>query len=222
MKKKVDSRFEFNLSDINQNSIDYKISGKKFILIFQTKGANKLIKVFENDEQQNYINNIEIVCNDMENARLLLHAFKKTIPLCETNIVRLVPTEGLGNKIDWLIENTVEVTIEGTVYSQEMERIGEDNNKLRLTLKEITEKKSVEYIYEFNLSDLNANSLEYDISGKELSINLLANYNTKVIKLYKDGEIQSYASQMNIYVSDIESARNLLLALKESIEENAD
>ncbi len=222
MKKKVETRYEFNLSDINQNSIDYKISGKKFLLTFQTKGASKLVKVYENDEQQNYINNIQILCDDMENARLLLHVFKKTIPLCEANIVRLVPAEGLGSKIDWLIENTKEVTVEGTVFNQELERITEDNNKLRLTLREITEKKSTEYVYEFNLSDLNPNSLKYDISGKELSVNLITNYNTKVIKIYKDGEIQSYASEMNIYVTDIESARNVLLALKEGVTENAE
>ena len=222
MKKKVDSRYEFNLSDINQNSLDYKVSGKKFVLTFQTIGDSKLIKVFENDEQQNYINDLEILCNDMENARLLLHVFKKTIPLCESNIVRLVPEQNLGNKIDWLIENITEVSVEETVYNQVLERISDDNNKLRLTLKEITEKKSTEYIYEFNLTDLNPNSLKYDISGKELSVNLITNYNTKVIKIYKDGEIQSYASQMNIHVSDIESARNVLLALKECITENAE
>ncbi len=222
MKKKVDSRYEFNLSDINQNSLDYKVSGKKFVLTFQTVGDSKLIKVFENDEQQNYINDIEILCNDMENARLLLHVFKKTIPLCESNIARLVPEQNIGNKIDWLIENTTEVSVGETVYSQLLERISEDNNKLRLTLKEITVKKNTEYIYEFNLSDINPNSLEYDISGKKLSVNLVTNYNTKVIKIYKDGEIQSYASQMNIHVSDIESARNILLALKECVTENAE
>ena len=101
-----------------------------------------------------------------------------------------------------------------------LEKISDDNNKLRLTIKEIKDQKSTEYIYEFNLSDINPNSLGYDISGKKLSVDLITNYNSKVIKIYKNGEIQNYSNQMNIYVADIEIARNIILALKESIEEN--
>jgi hypothetical protein len=79
----------------------------------------------------------------------------------------------------------------------------------------------VEYIYEFNLSDLNPNSVEYDIKGKELSIVLNTNYNAKVIKTYEDGELQNYTNKINIYANDIDLARNLILGLKESIEENS-
>ncbi|MBU8891141.1 MAG: hypothetical protein KOO66_00060 [Bacteroidales bacterium] len=222
MKKRVDTKYIFNLSDINHNSLNYKIGGKKIEISFQTKGANKLIKVLENDEQQNYINKIELLCYDTENARLLMHIFKKTIPICESNIVRLVPEDNLSKKVDWLIENTIEVTLEGKVYNQLLERTSDNDNSLRLTLKEINDKKNIELIYEFNLSDINPNSVKYDISGKELSVNMVSNYNTKVIKTYKDGEIQSYSNQMNIYVTDIESARNIILALKECITENTD
>jgi hypothetical protein len=222
MKKKTESSFEFNLSDINEHSLDYKILGKKFQIVFQTKGGYKLIKAYKDQEQQNFDDDGSILCDDGENARLIMHALKKGIPLCEAAIVRLVPEENLAAKVSWLIEHTVEVTFEAKTINQKLERIeNDDHNKLRLMITEITEKKSVEYIYEFNLSDLNPNSVEYDIKGKELSIVLNTNYNAKVIKTYEDGELQNYTNKINIYANDIDLARNLILGLKESIEENS-
>ncbi|NOQ26980.1 MAG: hypothetical protein GQ564_16590 [Bacteroidales bacterium] len=221
-KKRVDTKYNFNLSDFNHNTLKYKISGKKIFINMQTKGANKLIKVIENDVQKNYTDKLDILCDDYENARLLMHLLKKAIPLCEENIVRVIPESDLNSKVNWLIENTVEIPFEGKTYNQVLERVSEDNNKLRLTLMEITDKKRTEFIYEFNLSDVNPNSVKYDISGIELSINLVTNFNSKVVKVYKDGEIQSYLNSLNIYVPDIETARNFILALKECINENAD
>ncbi len=43
-----------------------------------------------------------------------------------------------------------------------------------------------------------------------------------VIKIYKNGEIQNYSSTVSFCVPDIESARNLKLALIERINENTD
>lgn len=222
MKKRLDTKYIFNLSDFNHNTLNYKISGKRMYINMQTKGANKLIKVIENDVQKNYTDKLEILCDDYENARLLMHLLRKAIPLCEENIARLVPENGLNSKVNWLIENTVEIPFAGKTYNQVLVRVAEDDNKLRLTLMEITDKKSVEYIYEFNLSDINPNSVKYDISGIELSINLITNFNSKVIKVYKDGETQSYSNSLNIYVPDIETARNFILAIEECINENAD
>lgn len=220
MKKKVDERFEFNLSDINLNTIDYKIAGKKLAIVFKTKGGDRLIKVFEDDVQQNYTDDLMLICEDAENARLLEYILKKAIPICEENIVRLVPEDNLANKVGWLIENVAEVTIDETTYTQNLEQLEEDNNKLRLTIKEVKDDKITEFIYEFNLSDINPNSVDYDISGKELSIHLATNYSAKVIKVYKDGEIQNFENEFNIYAPNIEIARNIILALKETIEEN--
>jgi hypothetical protein len=221
-KKRLDTKYIFNLSDFNHNTLNYKISGKKLYLNLQTKGANKLIKVIENDIQKNYINKLEILCHDYENARLLMHVLKKAIPLCEENIMRIVPENGLSSKINWLIENTVEVPFKGKTYNQVLESAADDDNKIRLTLNEITEKKNTEFIYEFNLSDINPNSVKYNVSGIELSVNLVTNFNTKVIKVYKNGEIQNYSNTVSIYVPNIESARNFKLALTECINENAD
>lgn len=222
MKKMLDKKYFFNLADFNHNTLSYEVSGKRMFISMQTKGANKLIKLIENDVQKNYTDKLEILCDDYENARLLMHILKKAIPLCEENIMRIVPENDLSSKINWLIENTVEIPFEGKTYNQVLERITEDDNKLRLTLIEITDKKRVEYIYEFNLSDINPNIVKYDISGLELSISLVTNFNSKVVKVYKDGEIQSYSNSLNIYIPDVETARNFILALKECINENAD
>ena len=219
-KKRIDERFEFNLSDINLNTIDYKIIGKKFDIVFKIKGGDKLIKVYKDDLQQNYSDDLMIMCEDAENARLLEHILKKAIPICEENIARLVPEDNLDNKINWLIENVGEVTIDDATYTQSLEEIEADNNKLRLTIKEVKNDKITEYIYEFNLSDINPNKVNYYILGKKLSVHLETNYNSKIIKVYKDGETQNFESDFNIYVNDIETARNIIIAIQEAVQEN--
>lgn len=219
MKSQDEMKYIFNLSDLNYSSVNYDIKGDEIVFSFKTKGGDKLIKVFENQEQQNYESDAKFMCYDVENARMLSYLMQGAIKLCEENVIRMVPETTLEDKLNWLIENITEVTVEDKTYTQTIEII-EDLNKLKFILKEIKDQDIKEYIYEFNLSDINPNTVKYDISGKELSISISTNYNSKVIKTYEDGEIKNYENQINIYVPDIEIARNIILALKECIKAN--
>jgi hypothetical protein len=118
-----------------------------------------------------------------------------------------------------MLNNIPEVNVDGTTWKQSLDRVDGSNNKLKFTQTEINSDGGEENLYEFNLSDINSRGLGYKVKGKELSIQLVTNYEADIIKHYKDGEIQDYANEMKIYFSDVELARSFIGALESIIVE---
>ncbi|WP_139957278.1 hypothetical protein [Flavicella sediminum] len=68
-KKSKESIYEFNLSDIDQRSVEIKISGNKVFIEFSTKFMEKIIKTYQDGVSKNYTNSLTVLCTDVENAR---------------------------------------------------------------------------------------------------------------------------------------------------------
>jgi hypothetical protein len=72
----------------------------------------------------------------------------------------------------------------------------------------------VEEIFEFNLSDIDPRSVDFEAKGKWLTVKFDTNFKNKIIKAYKAGKIQPYANSMEIAMKDVETARGFIAALK--------
>lgn len=112
-----------------------------------------------------------------------------------------------------------EVTVEQMTKKQSMERAEEGNdNKLKLTQVEVKSNNSVQEIFEFNLSDINPTTINYEVKGKWLYVTFETNFKNKIIKAYKDGKIQPYVYSIDLVMKDVETARATLSALKKLAE----
>ena len=101
---------------------------------------------------------------------------------------------------------------------QSIEPVEGDNNKFKYTVIEVNPKGSgAEQVYEFNLSDINPSSISVDVKGKWLYVVLETDFKGKIIKYYKDGKIQPYASALQFAVNDVDVARNLVSALSKAV-----
>ena len=204
----------FNWIDINDKVIDYDISGSKMFIPLITNKKQKLMKVFEDGELEPYDESFKLYCEDAENARLMKYAIKKSVTLCREAYQPLVPSDGLKAKIDWLQNAVVEVREGGNTYNQKLTLVEDGNlEKIKFTKMEIDDKGSTEYIYELNFADLNERNIDFDVSGRSISVSLETNFKEKIIKYYKDGEIQSYEDEFTIHANDVEESRNLIRAL---------
>ena len=204
----------FNWIDINDKVIDFDISGSKMFIPLITNKKQKLMKVIENGEVDPYDESFKLYCEDAENARLLQYAIKKTVELCRKSYRPAVPYEGLKAKIDWLTKAIIEVREGDDTYSQSLSLVNtSDLSKFKYSKVEIDEKGSTEYIYEVNFADLNERNIDFDISGRSISVVVETNFKEKIIKAYKDGEIQNYEDEFTIHANDVEEARNIIRAL---------
>lgn len=212
--KSEKKQHNFNWIDINDKVIDYDISGSKMYIELITNKKQKLMKVIENGEVDPYDESFKLYCEDAENARRLQYAIKKSVELCRKSYRPAVPNTSLKAKIDWLIGAVKEVREGDDTYSQSLSLVEEgDLKKFKFTKIEIDEKGSSEHIYEVNFADLNERNIDFNISGRSISVVVETNFKEKIIKFYKDGEIQNYEDEFTIHANNVEESRNLIRGL---------
>jgi len=221
--KNVEIEYSFNMLDINDNVLDFDVSSNKMYVDVTINNKQKLIRVKKNGELENYIEKLKIYCEDVEIARRLKMGLKNLIQKCRTNYQTQVPLTNVTDKINWLSENVIEVRSLTKTFNQTIEQIETEKGEItfKFTRHEIDEKGSDEHIYEFNISDLNKKSIDFKIKGKDVLISVTTNFKAKIVKYYKNGEIQNYKEAFFIYASDIEAARNIITALNEIIKEQS-
>jgi hypothetical protein len=84
-KLEVDSKgsqeeiFEFNFTDINPKSIQYKIGSKTLAISFETKFKEDIIKYYKDGEIKNYKDGFELSMTDIEAARNVILVFNQII-----------------------------------------------------------------------------------------------------------------------------------------------
>jgi hypothetical protein len=108
-----------------------------------------------------------------------------------------------------------DVGIEENTIKQAMEPVEEGNvDKVKYTRIEVKGTSSTQEVFEFNLSDINPASVDFEVSGKFLTVKFETNFKNKIIKAYKAGKIAPYVYQLELAMTDTESARNMIAVLK--------
>ncbi|NOS91938.1 MAG: hypothetical protein HOP30_08450 [Cyclobacteriaceae bacterium] len=214
----VKNVYQFNWMDINPNTIQIKVSGEKMGIELSVMDKKKLMMNYKNDKLDGYENELFIYVEDIEIGRRLKNATEKTIANCKSSYKEPF-SDTNAQMLQWLKSNIGEVTIEQASIRQIFELAEEGNeNKIKLTNIEIKSSSSVQEVMEFNLSDLNPNSITYEMKGKWIFVRFETNFKSKIIKAYKEGKIQPYISSSEIVVKDIETARGTIAALKKLCE----
>ncbi|MEJ0054790.1 MAG: hypothetical protein WDN75_03550 [Bacteroidota bacterium] len=210
--------YEFNWMDVNPNAVQLKVSGEKMQMILPMTDKRKLINHYRADKMAGYEDEVVLYVEDMEIGRRLRPAVAKTIEYCKAGYKDPFPgsIEGI---VSWMKEVITEVSIDQLTRKQGLELAEESNyNKLKFITTEVKASSSVEEIFEFNLSDINPVSIDFETNGKWCYVKFDTNFRNKIIKAYKDGKIQPYVFTMEIAMRDIESARGLIAALKKCID----
>ncbi|MEQ6166727.1 hypothetical protein AAOE16_05985 [Ekhidna sp. MALMAid0563] len=211
---------EFNLIDVNGNLIDYDVSSGKMYVEFTTKESLDLIKTYENDEFDGYDDELKIYAENVEVARRIKAVLEDLIKVCERDYIDPFADMTLEQKIGWLTENMEEVRNGDETITQTFERIDDsDPDKIKLTKLEVDAKGGQEEIFEFNFTDLNPKSIQYDIGSKTLAVSFETKFKEDIIKYYKDGEIENYQDGFELSLADIETARNVILVFNQIIAE---
>lgn len=211
-----EEKYAFNFSDINPSLVDYKINKNILLVELFTVNGQNLIKVSRDGNTQGYTNTFRLYASNPETARHTVYRLKNLISLCKEKYESPVPKGGLEEKITWLTESIGEVSLGNLIFSQELIREGDDNLKFEITT--AGQKGSMHQVFEFNLCDIDPNSVSFFVKGKDLFVRLETNYKQKIIKSYKNGKTQNYIHEIYIRANDIESARNIIETFRSAIE----
>lgn len=164
-----------------------------------------------------YDNAATLYLPDIESARRAKVLLDLAVEKCKASY-----KEPFGNDAasttSYFRSNIKDLVVDDMTLKQSIEPVEDGNNKFKYTAIEVTPKGSGgEEVYEFNLSDINPSSITTDVKGKWLYVVMETNLKSKIIKAYKDGKIQPYASSLTIAVNDVDVARNLVSALGKAV-----
>jgi hypothetical protein len=211
----VEEKYEFSILDINLKTLVVKVSGMQLSVSVEMKGNDQYIKYTKNSEQQNFQNNFEIIAEDIDQAQNIIAAFSAAIDKSKPDN----PDFGTIQKaLDFLTKNTTDITLDKKTISQKISFTpGNGTNTVFIYSEPDSKGKSIEERYEFYLNDIDANSLNFKVSGKKITIGCSSANKTKFIKYFKDNTAQGFENEADILTSDIETAREMVQAFKAAI-----
>jgi hypothetical protein len=211
----TEEKYEFSILDINKKNLTVKISGTQLSVSVETKGNDHFIKYTKNNEQQNFDNVFEIIAEDIDQARNIIAAFSTAIEKSKSVIPDF---SSLQKSLDFITKNTTDLTLDKKTLNQKINFTPGNGTKSVFTYTEPDSKgKPVEERYEFYFSDIDANSLNFKVNGKKITIVPISKNKTKFIKYYKDNILQDFQNEINILTTDLETSREMVEAFKAAI-----
>jgi hypothetical protein len=214
--KATKESYEFYVSDIDKNTVIRKTSGKKLIVSVSTNNKQKFIKYLKEDNLDSYVDNLEILVSDADASQALMDQFKKAIPLIKNSEKSFTSAK---DALTWLKTNVGEVSTK-TGKSEQTFSFNEQKNYLVTLNVKSTDTKgaTIEEKYEFNIADINKNSIQFKVSGSELSVVLQTKGSDNYIKYTKNNQPQSYNNDVSVLSGDIDHARQLISAFTVAVE----
>lgn len=199
---------------LDVNSVKVETDGKYLTVTSITPGKKQHIKKIKKD-QNSFVSELAVICFDVKKAKDIAVALRflsaNTTPKAKS----------FANKqaaLDFVKQNIGDLNA-GTKSIKQKFEVAEDNPcKINLTISTTDEKgKTVEEVYEFTLLDMNKQAVEFKPSGPNLSVIFSCKNKQKLVKSYKDGTQQSFASDIELLCTDVEMAKNISEAIKFAI-----
>ena len=201
--KSNDSKYYFNLSNLNVHSIYSEIKGDLIIVNVETKRKLKTVKVFSSTEQKNYENGFSIYCESVEKSRDLQKVLKAAITLADDKIESTIPKISSVSQGISIIDNYIKnITINETTFNQSFS----GDCVVSFIKKESTGAKVNDQLYLFNLKDLGINLTKYNTSGKNVIVELQTKGGDRFVKLTENQEVKNYVNKFEIEFSEVEDA----------------
>lgn len=208
--------FTFNLADINVNSINYKITGNKFAIRFETNQKAKYIAVSKDGQIKPYTDDVTVMTNNVDEARDLKTVLTLAVPLAVEKVKADMATSTSGtNALQLLGTLTQDITTGTKQITQELT----SQCSCTLTQIEKDDKGSKKDLYAFNWIDVNPVASKISVTTDRLYVTISMNDGKKLILHSVDDKLNGYENDLKFYMPGVETARRAIFALGKAVEE---
>lgn len=212
------SVYTFNWIDVNPLASKINVTSDRLFVTLSMNDGNKLIMHSEDGQFSGYEKDLKFYMPGVETARRTMFALSKAVETCKASYKDPF-AEDLPSLTAWIMNNVKDATVEDVTMKQTLEPAEQgQHNKLKYTVREMNSKGTgAEEVYEFNVSDINPQTVELEVKGKWLYVTMETAFKGKIIKYYKDGKIQPYASRVSFVMQDVDASRDMVSALKKTV-----
>jgi hypothetical protein len=211
----VGQSFEFYPYMLDPGTIKIGSSGKYLNVEASVSNKKPFVKVFKEDKQQAFAEDIEIMAFDARQAQDIAEAIKY---LANNSKPKERTWGDKQSAMKFVMENIGALKSEGKEVKQKIELTDNDPCKISYTVSSSDDKgKTTDEIYEFALNDLNKLMVDFKVSGQNVLVTLTCKNKEKLVKVYKNGTQQAWGTDVEIATNDVETAKNIAEAFKSAI-----
>ncbi len=218
--REEEAKFVFNLADFNVNTVRWADEKDKIVVTLTADNRQKSIKLFEDGEQQNYIDRFQIVAKDADNGRTIEELFREAIPIGTKLSEAELQLNSFEERKDWLVKNIVDFSIEEANYEQFIETKEAHPSLLQYSLTTPKGKYSQQEKWLWNMADISPQSIQLEVKNKEVFVEMKTHRNQKFIQYFEENQLDNYTNSLQIYAPEIDIARHLMVVLKDLAEES--
>ena len=207
--------FTFNLADVNPNAVVYRITGNQFAINFESLQKAKYFGLRKNGETRPYVNEIIIHTNNADEARDLKQVLGSVIPLAVDKVKASMPA--VASDKDGIQKITALI---GDITYGEKETIQKLGGSCLAEFTQIQKdpKASSKSVFKFNWMDVNPLASKIEVSGEKMYLDVNFSDDKKLVMHTADEKFKGYESNIEMYMSDIESARTLKFLMDKVVE----
>jgi hypothetical protein len=203
------SSWIFYLSDIDPDALTFRAKGKALKIYIETFRSQRFISYYEEGDLEEYTEELVLTMNDVDMARTFLSTIKEKIGECkETQLT----WENRDQAFDWLENHVGKVTQGDAEWDQ---RFQQGNRSYLVDFQSHTVNKKGEkesHKYTFDLSDVNPQEIDLNISGTSLQVEVPVKEGKRFIQ-DESSDGTEFTNDLTIYADNIESSRLIVNAL---------
>jgi len=194
---KKSEKIEWHWSDIDPSSVDVDYNSKNQTISFKVNKKKKFLTYYnEEGKLSKYDDALEFDIADVFSAKSMLIIIPQIIDQCERDLE--------VKDMAWMSSYVSSVTVDNNKYEQSIDQTDDECSYIyKLENKE----KGKEETYEFNLYDLNPNSVKLEISKNKINLNVVTKGKEKLITKHEEGGDLKYAKEIDMKFDDLLSAR---------------
>lgn len=209
--------YEFNMADIDVNTIR-TFTNKDVIQVQLLVGKKqKLIKKTTENQKSSYQDEVMIFAKNIDNGRNLVDLFKSLVPLSTEIIEKRLSLKSYQEHLNWLENNVKDVNLVDKQFVQKVVVNSKYPGRLELMIDEVANQKATNNSYNFNLANLNINSIFSEVKGDVIVVNIETKRKLKSVKTFSSKELKDYVNNFSIYCESVEKSRDLQKVLKSAI-----
>ena len=208
--KSIEQRYEFYLTDLDANSVAFKVNRDKIAVVCKSK--NKFIKYLKDNTLQNFTDEISILTADLETSRELTEAFKAAI---KNSVAQPPVWKSVNESLSFLTGALTGETVGSDVYKLNFSAISSEPLNVKYVVGK-TDSKGVneEMSYEFYPYLLDPASVKVTSSGKYLSVQATVKGKDQYVKVFKKEAQQAFDNGIEFMAFDSRQAQEIAEAIK--------
>jgi hypothetical protein len=209
--KSTRTDYRFNPADIDPKSVILTTLGMEMNVDLKTKNGHPYIEVVKDQLVTGYKAGLSISGFDIDNARALIDAVKIVISSAELMEAEKYQLSSYEEALSRIAGSVVDVTVPSKVpgieqfHVQKIAELPEKKGKFEL----IDRANDTERKYQFNLSDIELNSIEIMIFLRNVSVKFNTKGDASIVGVQENNVRRAFESSFQIYPKDIENAKQI-------------